>query len=147
MTDEVRISETRKYLRHSMDVPFQCMVRVQGTEENLGLRDISDGGACFSSTTQYAEGQAVEILFPLFPDGPVLPGTIAGTRPDQATPGSFLHGVKFADEKDKKMLRLVEMICHIMTYRAMQEHITGKPLSADAAAKEWLAKYAESFPE
>jgi hypothetical protein len=147
MPDEVRLSETRKYIRHSMDVPFRCVVRVGDREETLGLKDISDGGASFASTARHAPGQAIELAFPTFPDRPVLAGTIAWTRADPDTPGLHRYGVKFDDEKDKKTLRLVEMICHIMTYRAVQEHITGKALSADEATSEWLAKYADTFPE
>jgi hypothetical protein len=54
--------------------------------------------------------------------------------------------MKYADGRDKKVLRLVEQICHIMSYRVMQEHLTGKVMSADEAAREWISKYAESYP-
>jgi hypothetical protein len=130
-----------------MDVPFRCVVHIRDRVESLGLRDISDGGASFASTIKHEPGQAVELAFPTFPDRPVLAGTIAWTKADPDTPGLHRYGVKFDDEKDKKTLRLVEMICHIMTYRAVQEHLTGKAISADDAAREWIEKYAESFPE
>ena len=145
--EEERSAETRKYIRHNMEVPLHCIVRTGTAEETVGLRDISDGGASYFSPTKYERGQAIEMRVPVFPEGPRLPGNIAWAKPDPETPGAFIYGVKFADEKDKKMLRLVEMICHVMTYRAMQEHLTGHSVSADDAAREWLTEYGESFPE
>lgn len=147
MKESPRLTEARKYLRHSMAAPLSCAVRAANAEEVVGLLDISDGGACFSSTKSYAKGQAIELRFPVFKDCSVIPGAIAWTRPDKDVPGSHRYGIKFADETDKAMLRLVEMICHIMTYRAMQEHLTGKTMSADDAARDWLSKYADTFPE
>ena len=147
MKSSPRLIEARKYLRHNMDAPLSCAVRAQGVEEVLGLLDISDGGACFSSKTKYSKGQAVEMRFPVFKDSPVIPGTVAWTRTEKDAPDAHRFGIKFADETDKTMLRLVEMICHIMTFRAMQEHLTGKTMSADDAAREWLKTYADTFPE
>ncbi len=147
MKDPQRLIEARKYLRHSMDAPLSCTVRASDAEETVGLLDISDGGASFSSKTQYSQGSAIELRFPAFKDFSVIPGTIAWTSPDKDVPGSHRYGIKFADDTDKAMLRLVEMICHIMTFRAMQEHLTGKSMSADDAAREWLSTYADTFPE
>lgn len=147
MTDPQRLIEARKYLRHSMDAPLSCAVRSEGVETTAGLVDISDGGASISSKAKYRKGQSIELRFPVFKDCSVVPGTIAWDRTDKDSPENHRYGIKFKDDTDKAMLRMVEMICHIMTFRAMQEHLTGKSIPADDAAREWLSKYADTFPE
>ncbi|MFH0909699.1 MAG: PilZ domain-containing protein [bacterium] len=147
MRKAVRLVDTRQFLRHPLDVPLRCVIRVQADEETGGIRDISDGGAAFFSPKKYRKGQGVDMTFPVFADCPVLHGNIVWSMTNKDAPGSHINGVKFADNRDKQMLRLVEQICHIMSYRVMQEHLTGKAMSADEAAREWMSKYAESFPE
>ena len=145
MKKAVRVVDTRQFLRHPLDVPLRCVVRVQSEEEIGGIRDISDGGAAFYSPKKYRKGQAVEMTFPVFKNCPVLRGKIVWSLPDKDSPGSYLNGIRFGDNRDKLMLRLVEQICHIMSYRVMQEHLTGKVMSADEAAREWISKYSDSF--
>jgi hypothetical protein len=147
MKKAVRVVDTRQFLRHPMDVPLRCVIRTQADEITGGVRDISDGGAAFFASKKFRKGLAVELSFPVFKDGPAISGKIVWSMADKDSPGSHINGVKFADNRDKKMLRLVEQICHIMSYRVMQEHLTGKTMSADEAAREWLGKYADTFPE
>lgn len=147
MKKAVRVVDTRQFLRHPLDAPLRCVIRILSEEDICGIRDISDGGAAFFSEKKYRKGQSVEMTFPVFKKCPVLRGRIVWAMPDKDSPGAFINGVKFADNRDKTMLRLIEQICHIMSYRVMQEHLTGKTMSADDAAREWINKYSEGFPE
>lgn len=147
MKKAVRVVDTRQFLRHPLDVPLRCKIVTTAGDENAGLRNISDGGAAFFSTRKYRKGQAVEMTFPVFKNCPVIRGKIVWSQPDKDTPGHHVNGIRYADARDKKVNRIIEQICHIMSYRVMQEHLTGKVLSAEEAAKEWIAKYADSFPE
>ena len=147
MKKAVRVVDTRQFLRHPLDAPLRCVVSVESEEETCGIRDISDGGAAFFAVKKYRKTQSVEMTFPVFKNCPVLRGKIIWSMPDKDAPGSHINGIKFADNRDKAMLRLIEQICHIMSYRVMQEHLTGKTMSADDAAREWINKYSESFPD
>jgi hypothetical protein len=147
MKKAVRVVDTRQFLRHPLDVPLRCAVKTQADTDAAGLRNISDGGAAFFSSRKYRKGQAVEMTFPIFKQCPVIKGKIIWSMADKEAPGQYINGLKYADPRDKKVNRIVEQICHIMSYRVMQEHLTGKVLSADEAAKEWISKYADSFPD
>jgi hypothetical protein len=146
MKKAVRVVDTRQFLRHPLDVPLRCTVKSVAEQDAAGLRNISDGGAAFYSSHKYRKGQAVEMTFPVFKTCPIIRGKIIWAMPDKDVPGQFINGLKYADARDRKLIRLVEQICHIMSYRVMQEHLTGKVLSAEEAAKEWIGKYADSFP-
>jgi hypothetical protein len=146
MKKAVRVVDTRQFLRHPLDVPLRCTIKSATDEDNAGLRNISDGGAAFFSQKKYRKGQSVELSFPVFKSTPVIRGKVIWTMTDKDSPGQFVNGLKYADGRDRKVLRLVEQICHIMSYRVMQEHLTGKVMSADEAAREWISKYADSFP-
>jgi hypothetical protein len=42
---------------------------------------------------------------------------------------------------------MVEQICHIEHYKREVAEREGRELSGQQAAKEWIAKYAASFPQ
>ena len=44
------------------------------------------------------------------------------------------------------LLRMVEQICHIEHYRNELLQTEGREISSEVAAKEWIEKYAHTFP-
>ena len=59
----------------------------------------------------------------------------------------FDLGVAFLNAEDAFRARMVEQICHIETYRRRLMSDEGRALTPEAAAHEWIARYANSFPD
>jgi hypothetical protein len=60
--------------------------------------------------------------------------------------GSIELGVEFLNCEDAFRARMVEQVCHIETYRRDVGDTEGRLLSAEEAAREWIGKYAATFP-
>lgn len=58
----------------------------------------------------------------------------------------FELGLWVEDPEAGYRLRMVEQICHIESYRRRVERREGRRLSTDAAAAEWIERYAAGFP-
>jgi hypothetical protein len=58
----------------------------------------------------------------------------------------FEVGLWMSDEDSSYRLRMVEQVCHIEAYRRRVEREEGRSLSSEAAALEWIERYAGSFP-
>lgn len=58
----------------------------------------------------------------------------------------FEIGLHFLEPDDAFKVRMVAQICHIEEYRESILAREGRRLTAEQAAREWIAKYADSFP-
>ncbi len=56
-------------------------------------------------------------------------------------------GVNFLREDDAFRARMAEQVCHIEDYRVRVKKEEGRELTSEAAAKEWIGRYAASFPD
>ena len=56
-------------------------------------------------------------------------------------------GLRFLNEADAYAARMVEQICHIEHYKANVRRKEGRLISGEQAAKEWIEKFAENFPQ
>jgi hypothetical protein len=59
----------------------------------------------------------------------------------------FDLGVAFLNAEDAYRARMVEQICHIESFRRKLISNEGRTLTPEAAAREWIARYADSFPD
>ena len=55
-------------------------------------------------------------------------------------------GVEFLDRDDSFRARMVEQVCHIEQYKRQVLETEGRVLNGEQAAKEWIRRYAASFP-
>jgi hypothetical protein len=65
------------------------------------------------------------------------------TRP---TDSRFEVGLCVGDEDEAFRLRMVEQLLHIEAYRRRVQEREGRMLSSECAAREWIERYAGSFP-
>jgi hypothetical protein len=134
----------RAYIRHPSEFPIElCAV---AHSESGGARDrlldLSAGGLCCLSHCAYSEGERVTVRIPVGEPAFQAEGTVAWCKPDR---NRFRVGIAFGDATLAFSARMVEQVCHIDRYHK-REREQGRELSEEAAALEWISKYAKSFP-
>lgn len=135
----------REFIRHPFGFPIaHQFVNAADSGARIEVTNLSEGGLCFLSPTYIAQGQTIEIEIPI------------GEEPFKSkclvtwcaiSGDGFDVGVKFDDSSTEFALRLVEQACYINEYRKEVEEKENRKLTPDEAAKEWVEKYADSFPD
>ncbi len=137
----------RRYIRHPSGVPIQYSVGSEPQEHSsyraFGLRDVSEGGLCFSSKKPVDIGSVITIEIPIESPPFKAQGVVAWCRPEGE---GYAVGVQFSDNVTRFSVRMVEQVCHIEHYRADVREKEGRQLSSDEAAQEWIDRYAGDFP-
>lgn len=133
----------RRFVRHPVDIPIE--IAAEGLHEGAPrrLKDIGVGGLACRSDRSLAIGARVVITIPL-----VKPPFSAEAAVVWCRRGGH-HcevGVRFTDSADLFAARRVEQICQIEHYRREVLRREGRELDDEAAAREWIARYAGGFP-
>jgi PilZ domain-containing protein len=136
----------REFIRHPASIPVQ--LEELGREISFGintLNNVSIGGVSCLCTKPVEEGSTVKMKVECVNPDFEITGKVVWCR---AIKNRYEVGVEFVVSKDKVfLLRMVEQICHIEDYRNEVLHNEGRELSNDEAAREWIKKYADSFPD
>ncbi len=135
----------RSFIRHPSDIPikYQADAEPSGVAQER-LNNISQGGLSFSSTRALPVGTVITIRIPhVQPDFEVR-GQVAWCRSEHEL---FEIGVAFVDASDLFQVRMVEQICHIEHYKAEVLAREGRRLNGEQAAREWIEKFADDFPQ
>ncbi|MDH5408095.1 MAG: PilZ domain-containing protein [Gammaproteobacteria bacterium] len=133
----------RSFIRHPSDIPIEYMVENQHDSQPDKLRDVSFGGLSFQTDHALAVDTPIHIRIdtvkpPFEADGVVVWCQPSGQR--------FLIGIEFTHKEDVFLARMVEQVCHIEQYRKEVLLNEGRELTSQEAAREWIHKYAEIFP-
>ena len=131
----------RKYIRHPSDIPIEFTIVDVQDGEAQALQNISRGGLSFSSSKPVKKGVIVTINIPGHDFE--AHGRVAWCRKSE---GKYDVGVSFINKGDAYSLRMVEQVCHIEQYRHQVRQFEGRELTGAEAAKEWIERYAETFP-
>jgi hypothetical protein len=107
------------------------------------ISDVSCGGLCFSTTGRLEPAQTIHVRIDV-----VSPPFEKRARVVwcQAKDDHYLVGVAFESPDDVFDLRMVEQICHIHAYRERVRRQENRDISAEQAAREWIERYAGTFP-
>jgi len=136
--------ESRQYIRHPVAVPIHVASEQVHDDEKPQVRDISEGGLCFVCANDFNSGDKVQITISICHPEFNAEGIV---RWCEKNGSSYLIGVVFVEcEETAYSLRMVEQICHIESYRQEKIKQTGEEMSSEAAAMEWIQKYASEFP-
>ncbi len=135
------IEELRRFIRHPSSVPIQ--VKRGEQHQQRSLKDVSKGGLCFCSAEPVPAGSVVEVSILACKPGFTAKGIVSWCKPEG---NQYLVGIIFQSKAMEYALRMVEQICHIEDYRKRINSKTGRELSSDEAALEWIQKYAADFP-
>ncbi|MCR6651128.1 MAG: PilZ domain-containing protein [Cellvibrionaceae bacterium] len=140
----------RRFIRHPTDIPIDFQVHEDSPPVTHRIRDVSEGGLCFSAGRSMQRGTHIRIYIP------VTLGACTDQQPFEADGvvawcrkegESYAVGVQFEDRSTQFGVRMVEQVCHIEHYRfdVLQEE--GRVLSSEEAAREWVERYAAEFPQ
>ena len=134
----------REFIRHASDVPIEIQCAPDsGYAERCG-KNIGFGGLAFLSDAAIAPETILALRIPcLRPVFEVATARVAWCKNEG---GQYAVGVQFLDSKEAFRVRMVEQVCHIENYRRDVEIQERRKLTIEEAAKEWIKRYASSFP-
>ncbi len=136
--------DSPQYIRHPVAIPIHVASEQEHEGDQHQVRDISEGGLCFVCANNFNSGDKVQITISICHPEFNAQGIV---RWCEKSGNEFLIGVVFIDcEETFYSLRMVEQICHIESYRQEQIKQTGKEVSSEEAAMEWIQKFASEFP-
>lgn len=134
----------REHIRHPIDIPIH--IQSQSPLGALGVRmnNVSIGGLAFRTQHYIEPGHMIKITIdavrPIFQ-------VKAAVQWCHQVDQEFEIGVQFSDLEDAFQMRMVEQVCHIEHYRQQVWREEKRHLSGEAAAAEWIEKYAHQFPK
>ena len=135
----------RMYIRHPFDVTMHYMVENAISDDYDHariLKDVCEGGLCFYSPVPVQVGARIYIKIPIREPAFEAEGVVTWCNKADG----YEVGVQFEGENIDYNLRMVEQACHIKHYMR-QEEKSGRQLSTNEAAQEWIDKYAADFPD
>ena len=133
----------RQYIRHPSRLPISFAIQGGARHHHDCLRNVSEGGLCFSSSVALDPDTAIRITIPVFGQRFEVDGTVAWCQPAAS---DYLVGARFASPQDRLFVRMVEQLCYIEDYRMRVERGEGRTLSAEQAAAEWIERFSGQFP-
>ncbi len=126
----------RRYIRHPARLPISVEVLGGDPQHHDRLRDIGEGGLCFSAPAALEPGAAIGIAIPVLGQVFEVGATVAWCQPGET---GYLIGARFRSPQERLCVRMVEQLCYIADYRLKIERQEGRRLSDEEAAIEWLA--------
>lgn len=133
----------RTFIRHPTGIPIEVTLTRHKTPRDTNLRNMSLGGIAFSSNREHLKGDQVLLRIPVIDPAFKAVCEVMWCRRDG---NGYEVGARFSTDDELYRLRMVEQICHIEHYHKQVETETGRKLSADEAAQEWIAEHADEFP-
>ena len=137
------MSEQRRFLRHPAGIPIEFTPAPGAPRAGARAQDVSMGGLAFEAAACPREGEVVEIRIPSVRPAFRTRGRVVWCRDRD---GGYEVGVEFLEAGEAFRARMVEQVCQIERYRRRVHEDEGRQLSADEAAREWIARSAAGFP-
>ena len=116
----------------------------EGDSDDQTITNVGLGGLALLSSRPLEVLQRVRVSIPVLEQENELIGNVVWC---EKSGQGYEIGVEFEGSRDNYRLRMIEQICHIEHYRREVERLEGRKLSSQEAAQEWIAAYAEDFPE
>jgi hypothetical protein len=134
----------RSYIRHPSDIPIEFQHEPVSSIETRNLHDVSCGGLSFVATTPLEPETVIKVQISCVEPMFEAPCRVSWCRQMR---NHYLVGVEFLAQQDEFRARMVEQICHIEHYKREVLAREGRHLTGEQAAREWICKYAQDFPE
>ena len=135
----------RSYIRHPSDIPIQIKTApVDDDSSPTRLTNVSHGGLAFESNKPIRDGTLIRMYINLVNPGFQADGVVTHCHVEA---GHYVIGVQFVHQDDLFVARMVEQVCHIEHYKRLVAQREGRKLTGQQAAREWIAKYAATFPQ
>jgi hypothetical protein len=133
----------RQFIRHPADVPIEVSPVGQGGGRPPRLVNVGLGGLAFRSHSAFRPAHVVRVRIDCVRPAFETTARVAWCR---ASDGEFELGLAFTDPDDAFRARMVEQVCYIEHYRREVRDTEGRELTAEEAAREWIARNAARFP-
>ena len=131
----------RAFVRHPADIPIEVDAAPTGCAGHR-LWDVGAGGLAFASEQPLAVGAVVRVRIAIVRPAFETSGRVVWCT---ARERHFDVGVQFVSAEEAFSVRMVEQICHIEHYRQEVRQVEGRQLDSEAAALEWVSRYAADF--
>lgn len=131
----------RTYIRHPTSIPVQMSPSTHEVAR-VSARNLSAGGLSFITDKPMKVGTKVEFSIPLVQ--PEYQGAGVVVWSHEHRPRGYEVGVRFTSDDEFFRARMVEQVCCIEDYR-QRVALKGRQLTTEAAALEWIIKYAADF--
>lgn len=135
--------KNRRYIRHPSRMPIRFSLSDDSGEREDRLRNVGEGGLCFTTETAVEPGQRIHLCVPVFGQLFEIDGRVVWC---QASEPGYEVGVGFSTPQDRFSVRMVEQLCYIEDYRVTVAREEGRELSSEEAAREWVERFAGQFP-
>jgi hypothetical protein len=135
----------RQYIRHPLDIPIEVRYDPDNDFELQTTQNVSYGGLSFHSEKPIELGSIISLRIIYLE--PAFEVTEAQVVWCQKSGNKYIIGVEFPDPEDAFRVRIVEQIYQIENYKKEIEFKDGRKLTTEEAAKEWIGRYAASFPD
>jgi hypothetical protein len=140
----VRSNPRREYIRHTVHVPLE-VERAAGRAPRVEAGvNVSFGGLAFAASECPEPGEVLRLRIPTVAPPFEAEARVAWCRPEGER---FLVGVEFLDSTAAFQSRMVQQVCSIENYRQEVRRREGRALTPQAAAAEWIGRYAGRFPD
>jgi len=133
----------RQFIRHPTEIPVEVHP-LDGPSVPFRARNLSLGGLSFHSNADLTLGAVVNLRITSVEPPFESAARVVWCRPVVT---GFDLGVEFLNAEDAFRARMVEQICHIESYRRKLIANEGRTLTPEAAAREWIARFADVFPD
>ena len=131
----------RNYIRHPTSIP----IAISGEQRvNVKANNLSAGGLCFFTDIPVRVGALVDLSISSVKPDYKGEGVIVWRR--GLRPSGYEVGVRFANDDEYFRLRMVEQVCQIENYRQQLMEV-GRSLTSEAAALEWIERFAADFDQ
>ncbi|MFN2309244.1 MAG: PilZ domain-containing protein [Gammaproteobacteria bacterium] len=134
----------RHYMRHPSDIPIEFRCAPAESTETRALHDVSRGGLSFVAPSPLLPDAVISVRIGCIEPAFEAPCRVTWCR---RLPEGYLIGAEFLHAKDEYRARMVEQVCHIEHYKNQVQACEGRTLTSEQAAREWIGRYAEDFPE
>lgn len=134
----------RQFIRHPTDIPIMYhVVNENGLNKNY-LNNIGDGGISFHSSEYISPHKKISVRFPFISNTKEVYGVVVWCEKIR---DSFNVGVRFKKGENEYRMRMMEQVCYIEQYKKDVLKDEHRYLTGEAAAREWIDKFAQSFPK
>ncbi len=133
----------RHFIRHPTDIPINCVLKDRYYCVHNAVLDVSAGGLRFATDHYIPPGESIHVN--IYVEDPSFEADCEVKWCRQVE--SLYHvGVNFLTESEAFSFRMIEQVCHIEHYKRQVLTEEGREINGEQAAREWIAKYARSFP-
>lgn len=131
----------RRFVRHPSDIPIE--VTVAEAPESCSMVTISQGGLSCEVANPVAIGCRVDVSIPSVT--PPYRGSAEVMWCESTGGDRYELGLRFTDQEEAFKARMVQQVCQIEQYKNLVFERDGRLLDGEAAAAEWISKYAADF--